>query len=524
MRRFVRGIALLCALPPLAFVRAEELPTLSVRELVIRADAIVLAEPLDPANIQRFKVVELLKGNGLQKGDDFDLVDLAPHDPRLPASDVQPAGRIRGKGQPELCRVSQALLFLRPRKGNADKPQFTPVLSGRRFLTTEGKLLVPRQPMNPGGYVLTLEPDCDWTALLRQTRADVAAVERVLSLQKLSDPHRRNRRLLEWVEQHRHEFGSERPDQGWGDLETDVFDWILASGIAEDCWSAVRLYAELNHGAVPPVKGPAFGSRDGREFLLRIVVNEKALTGERTRALYLLADRMVPGAGMMPLTGEEVASLLDRILPLLAEKDESFRAAAARASQRLAEEVGRDTDKKRALEALVQAYQAEKPGSVRDQLAEAVCRLGGPERWQQLTGNPAGVLVLVRDLARGEKKVTFWLGMPAGQMTVTERPTLVLERLNKEGMPMEKKALPLPTTYLPRPWNEGWDGGSYLPVEFPIEKFNAGTWRVGVEGTGKKDQEALKWTAEPKTFVVEAPKNPTPNSGGLLDKIKGLFK
>lgn len=524
MRRLLQGLSLFGVLIPAAPVRAEILPEFSVRELVIRADSIVLAEPLDPASIQRFKVVQQLKGTGLKKGDDFHLVDLAPLDPRLPPSDVQPAGRIRGKAPPELCRVSQALLFLGPRKGNTDRPQFTPVFSGLRLLTTEGKLLVPRQPINPGGYVLTLEPDCDWTALLRQTRADVAAVERVLSLKYLSEPHRRNRRLLEWVEQHRHEFGSEHPDQGWGSLETDVFDWIQASGITEDCWSAVRLYAELNHGTVPPVKGPAFGSREGREFLLRIVVNEKALTGDRTRALQVLGDRVLPGPGMTPLSDEEVASLLDKILPLPGEQDEPFRAAAARASERLAGEAGRDADKKRALEALVQAYQAEKPGSVRDQLAEAVCRLGGPERWQQLTGNPAGVLVLVRDLARGEKKVSFWLGMPAGQMTVTERPTLVLERLNKEGMPMEKKALPLPATYLPRPWNEGWDGGSYLPVEFPIEKFTAGTWRVGVEGTGKKDQEALKWAAEPKTFVVEAPKNPTPNSPGLLDKIKGLFK
>jgi hypothetical protein len=230
-------------------------------------------------------------------------------------------------------------------------------------------------------------------------------------------------------------------------------------------------------------------------------------------------------SGTPPLTGEEVAALLDKVLPLLEEKDESFRAAAVRAAQRLAHETGRDLDRKRALEALVKAYQAEKPGAVRDDLAEAVCLIGGPEHWQQLTGNPRGVIVFVRDLARGEKKMTFWLGMPAGQMTVSERPILVLERLDKAGKPLEKKTLPLPTTHLPRTWNEGWDGGSYLPVEFPIEKFAAGTWRVGVEGTGTKDREALKWAAEPKTFVVEMPKNPNPSpSGGFIDTIKGLFK
>src|SRR5262249_35501791 len=109
-------------------------------------------------------------------------------------------------------------------------------------------------------------------------RRDSAAVKRVLFLKQLNDPHRRNQRLLEWVDDHRHEFGSVNPERGgWGDLETDIFDWIMASGIPEDCWAAVRLYAELNHGAVPPLKSPAFGSREGRDFLLQIVLNEKAL-------------------------------------------------------------------------------------------------------------------------------------------------------------------------------------------------------------------------------------------------------
>jgi hypothetical protein len=350
---------------------------------------------------------------------------------------------------------------------------------------------------------------------------DGAAIERLLFLKKLNDPHRRNQRLLEWVEQHRHEFASVNPQQeGWGDLGNDVFEWVLASRIPEDCWAAVKLYAELNHGTAPPLKGPVFGSREGRDFLLRIVLNEKALAGDRTRALRLL------GESVASVTAAEGATLLDRLLPLLEEKDESFRAAAVRGAQRLALETGIAADRKRALEALVKTYQAEKPGPLRDDLAEAVCLVGGPERWQQLTGNPAGIRVFVRDLVRNGAKVSFWLGMPAGQMTVTECPTLVLQRFNHEGQLTEagKRTLPLPATYLPRPWNEGWDGGVYLPVQFSVEGFAAGTWRVGVEGAGKKDSDVLKWAAEPKTFVVEAPKKPNPDGGGLLDKIKGIFE
>jgi hypothetical protein len=368
--------------------------------------------------------------------------------------------------------------------------------------------------------VLTLDTDGDWMAWLGAARADIASVERLHFLRTLKDPHRRNQRLLEWIEQHRHEFGSVNPEQnGWGDLETEVFDWVLASAILEDCWAAVRLFAELNHGAIPSLKAPVFGTREGRDFLLRIVLDEKVLTSSRVRALHLLGDSVTP------VTDAEAVAVLDKLLPFLAETDESFRAATVRCLQRLAQETSSDGDRKRTLEALVKAYQTEQPGPVRDDLAEAVCLLGGPERWQQLTGNPASIRVHVRDLTRSGNKVSFWLGMPAGQMTVMDCPTLVLERLNREGLPAEKKTMLLPTTVQPTPWNTGWDGRSYLPVQFPIEGFTAGTWRVRVEGAGKKDQDMLKWTAEPKTFVVEATKNTRPGrSDNILDKIRGIFE
>jgi hypothetical protein len=357
-----------------------------------------------------------------------------------------------------------------------------------------------------------------------------AALERLLFSKSLTDPHRRNQRLLEWIEQHRHEFGSVDPARGgWGELGTEIVGWILASGLPEDSWAAVRLYAELNHSALPTFKTPAFGSREGRDFLLQIVLSNKVLTSERARALQLLGKNSTPRKEdstrppPSPVTDAEVADLLDKLLPLLEEKDESFRAAAVWATHQLAYQTSREADKQRTLEALIKAYQAEKPGSVRDDLAEAVCLLGGAQRWQQLTGNPAGIRVFIRDLARQGQQVTFWLGMPAGQMTVTECPTLILERLNPGGLFADKITKPLPTTYLPRPWNEGWEGGVYLPVQFSVEGLAAGTWRVGVEGTGKKEDMVLKWTAEPKTFFVEAVKKPN-SGGGLLDKIKGIFE
>jgi hypothetical protein len=116
------------------------------------------------------------------------------------------------------------------------------------------------------------------------------------------------------------------------------------------------------------------------------------------------------------------------------------------------------------------------------------------------------MVVLLRDLERRDKQVHFWLNLRSGGQTIYEQPTLVLERINASQAAMETKQMPLPVANLPRPWSEGWDGSSVLLVEFSVQDFKDGTWRVSVRGTAGKDKS--KWTSEPKTFVIEAPRKP----------------
>src|SRR5262249_9106024 len=122
------------------------------------------------------------------------------------------------------------------------------------------------------------------------------------------------------VERHRREFGGgfyDRERTGWGSLETDIFDWVCERGRPEECWAAVRLYAELNHCAVLPLKRPCFGTPAGREFLTQVALNDRALDGDRARALALLSHYRtmntapvpsVPGAE--PISDADLASLV----------------------------------------------------------------------------------------------------------------------------------------------------------------------------------------------------------------------
>jgi hypothetical protein len=486
---------------------ARSLPTLTPRQLVVLADAVVRAVPRGPGAPRRFHVREVLHGTGLRPGDTLTLDDLGPHDLRgwQPGSPEGPP--------PSPPRVVEALLFLAADAGTPDRGHYRPVSSGLRFLTEGGAVLVPRQVQNPGHSWMTAEPGVDWNALLSQVRADCVAVGRLRAARSLARPGPRSRALLAWVGQHRTEFGTAG---GWGTLEGDVFRWVLQSGGPEEGWAAAGLYAELNDGAVLPLAAPAFAGRAGRDLLLRTALAGDRLEGDRVRALELLADVQTlwpaedesrPGR---VLGQPEQAALIDCLTPLLGAGDPALRGAAARALRGASVPRGgfEERASRRALPALAAAYRAEPPGVVRDALAEAVCAVGGPGPWQQLSGNPRGLLALLRDFGHQGGRAFFWLEMDLEGLSVFERPTLVLERLDGDrvAQTMEQG---LPAVNLPRPWEQGWDGGVRLLVEFPTGRLTPGTWRARVRGTAGRAPDRVRWAAEPRTFVVEDPaKNP----------------
>lgn len=512
MRRIAAILALLLSLP--ACIEARPLPTLSVRELVLHAETIVLAEPIaGNPDAPRFRVREVLRGEGIQAGATLAL-DWGLH--TLQLQDPMQAGS-GGRKRPTL---EQALLFLGPNRGSREQPRCEQVASGLRLWTREHGLLAPVQISNPGGYVLEERRDVDWAELVRQARADAMAMTDLMARKKLRPIGRRNRALLAWIDSHRHEFGApmtaghpEKTAQGWGHFETDIFQWILDSCEPADCWSAIKLYAELNRGELPRLHEPAFGTRAGRALLLRVAAAEDALEGDRLRALALLSHPFTLWAGplerlpkVQSLDAKEQTDLIDRLLPLLAAKSAPLRAATARTLRCVSHPdvlPQEHPHSQRALPALVKAFRLEYPGEARDEIAEAICALDSDKQWPELSGNPAGMVVLLRDLERRGKQVHFWLYLrPCGQ-TVSEQPTLLLERINLSQAALETKQMPLPVVNLSRPWSEGWDGGSVLLVEFSVDGFKDGTWRVSVRGTAGKDKR--KWTSEPKTFVIDPP-------------------
>jgi hypothetical protein len=509
---------LLFAIPALfavligGFARGDEhRPTL--RKLCIDAPFAVLAEPVDPVTPTRFKVVLVVRGKGIRAGQELAPAGLAASDVKTFDDKDLETGKFRPR------RISQALLFL----SGPDELRLLP--GGLRLCTEDGRVLVPTDGRVAGTKrpPLEVQPKLRWQALLARVREDVASVDQVRAYRRLGPPQRRMRALLDWIQRRRGEFvAASTPDRddeapgGWEDLQMAVFDWALEGTAPDDAWAVVRLYAELNRGEVLPLHTPIFSTPDGRALLAKTARDERTVLAERRRALRLLHERMTlwPTAeecrqGARPVQAKEQETLLDGLALLLPNKDELFRAEVVRTIAALSVPegkglpVGRTT---RSLAALVATYRTSAPGTGRDELSATICALAPASQWRQLTGNPAGVCVCLRDLEREGETISFWLTRPAGA-PVYEQPVLVLEKLGALGFVTQSQRLPVPVLHLEGGWGARWSGTAPLAVRMDLPGLVQGsTYRLRVEGFVGKDKERKKWTSEPKRFLLPAPK------------------
>lgn len=495
-------------------VRVPLLPAagaVRARSLCLQAPAVVLATPLDAETPLRFRLTAVLRGKGLQPGEEIAPTGLD-------------AARVRSfdapnvaDGTPRPRRIRQVLLFLEPTAGGG----WAILPGGFRLCSDDGRTLAPT------GQGVEPDPETRWPLLLRRVRDDVAALDRLASYRRLGRPNRRVQALLGWVREHRGELtasigGSDEAPVGWERLQHDLFDWIFESAAPAEAWDAVGLYAELNQGELPRLRSPLFATPAGRTFLVGIATSDNELLGERLRALQLLAlpTMLWPDTGEIARGGvivsvAEQETLLDRLTPLLAIRNDDFRAAVARgllalshpASPALA---GRRTA--RVAPALLASYKDSLPGAARDELAVALCQLLPPSQWKELTGNPAGLVVLMRDLERRDGQLTFWLSRSAGE-PIHEPPLLVLEKLGTFGFVSQTTRLPVQALNLENGWAAGWKGDDLLAARAELGALAPGTlYRVRVEGVLGRGKERLKWVSEPKRFHV--PAQPGPNATG----------
>jgi hypothetical protein len=521
---FRAAFALTLALLAGRVARAEILPTLPLRELTIRADVIVVAEPLDTARAGRFRVTRLLKGAAPRPGAEMGVEGLDRY--------------VRSREQLEWAGVDAVLLFLR----STEDGRLDALESGIRLHTRDRKVWWPVQPVNPGGYRMTVEAATDWDQVLARVQADASDVTHLRRACDWPFAARRDRFLLEWVERHRNQFtdgrdvswlryspavsnlGSEEVDvsdlqaSGWGELQLLPFARVLRGRVPADCWQAVNLFAELNQGATPPGANAAFADRPGRAWLLAVASDLRQLEGHRARALRVLADATANGTE--PPDMHERTDLLDQLLPLLVDADPKCRGLAARAARQAAAHQPELTE--RAVSVLSSAYKAEQPGPARNAMAESLYELAGPGRWAKVAGRPNGNLSFLQDAGIREDKLYFWVTLktdPAAMVTVA--PTLIWQRLDSKGAVAETKKVRV--TLPSSPGNNGWNGGP-MHVELIHTDLRTGNWRFRVTGVAGPDKRP--WESEPRTLRVAVSGSSRPRAqrsvwSGILQAVTG---
>jgi hypothetical protein len=518
------AIAFLALLLLFAPASAEILPTLPLRELIVRAPVVVLAEPIDKARPGHFRVQEVLKGQAPRVGAEIEFQGLE--------------NCLNPGEQPEWARIDSAILFLRP----TGDGRLELIESGLRLHTRDGAVMWPVQLRNPGGFRMIPQPGLRWDALLERARSDSFETIHLRSAAELADPRRRNTLLLDWVERHRTDFtdgrnitwmrlspairnfGSEGMDltdfdaNGWGELQFLPFTRVLQSGVPDDCWRATNLYAELNHGELPAGATAAFANRAGRQLLLMAAKDGHQLDGRRARALRLLADPWVLSNSQSG--ADERSELLDGLLPILKDRNAACRGLAVQGVARIAA-----VDKpspERVLKALRIAYRSEEPGPVRNACAESFYELAGPQAWKNLSGHSAGYLSLIRDLEVRDDKLYFWVTLKTDPLVLVKQPPeVVIDHVDAEGRmhPGGKIAL----VALPRAGkDEGWRGIPLL-TDISHQSLKPGKYRLRVQGVA--GDEKLHWESELRTFEVvvpSAPRQPAEDQSPLGNLIRSF--
>lgn len=500
-------------------VRAEILPTMSLRYMAIEAEVIVIGHPVAAeAGIlpMRYRVDEVLKGPAPLASQEIMVKNEGSFDPTLtprPWAD---------KNAVPVIRVEKALLFLTLPTQDGEDKGFGTVPSGIRALSDDGRMLVPSQFKNPGPQYLVPASDQKWETMLARVTDDLPKIASIRELEKIKDPGKRNQAVLEWIESHKDEFGGgffDNDTKGWASLEPQLFGWVMESCIPVDCWRALKLSQQLN--TRPEGFHPSFSSKTGRQLLL-----DKVFDGGLPEAMRLLALQEFGGStfwyshtseypSVQVVTRDEQAAVIDKVLPLLQSGQESWRVAAVRCLRAASWPNDANYSKmntQRALPQLVEQYRRERSAQVLEELADTIRRVGDEAFWQNLTGNPRGIVVLLGSDEVTKDRLRFNLNLEHTKAKIIEAPRFMFRLLDAEGNSVRTREFDGVVGYPEDCFIKGWEdtqGSITMTVANP--ELESGIWRVTVQGR----IDGQIWRSEFVEIAYPGLMQATPNGGGF---------
>lgn len=481
-------------------LRAENLPTWSIRELTIKADFIVVGEPLDAPTDgipTQYRVTDVLHGPENLVGTTL----------RIPESRLYRRRDALEQSEDTTLPppIRKALLFLKTLPD--DSPSRPPragydlVHAGIRASHADGEILVPQQLRNPGPYILQPAKGVTWDDMLARVREDLPRIAEIRALKDVPDRARRNEAILRWMDEHRSELIRDPRHEGigWGVLQQQMFEWVLESEEPEACWKVFELATDI--GGWPHDSLGVFCNPEGRSLLLARAFDPTRSVRLRQLALRTLASgATLWGAdrtglpNRRSLTREEQERILDKVVPLLAHEDPHWRRIAVLCVHRLSRpeqtnEANRISH--RATPALTERYRTERDPQVRRELVETLRAMEDDPFWERLTGNPEGIAVLLSPRGAPDETIELVAHLLLTKAKISEVPALRLERLTAEGAVAETRTLPL-TFASSTKGRSGWES-RIVALKTPRGDLPAGRWRATLEGrVGER-----RWSSDP---------------------------
>ncbi|MGE0192450.1 MAG: hypothetical protein AB7T63_10460 [Planctomycetota bacterium] len=513
------GVTLLVALGART-AHAERWPTLPLDVLTDDATLVVVARVVDPLPSVRgvkqtewhtlgahVEVIEILKGNGVAVGErlfiqglwTYVVPKLGPPEARRPAFDL-----------------TDGLLFLRRSWPASGEPTYAPLMSGVRMRTQDGRVLRPIQEMSSAPYMLRVADGPAWPDLLQWVRDDVQRIAGLRALFRIDLQPARNMLLLDWLERHADLVAStrlrldhtqaDRPG-GFGRAPLDAAGLIIQSGPVDDAWAAIR---RLNHGVarlwdwVDP-DPPVFRSAEGRSLLVGVARDASRPPAERVFALGILgSSATLTDSGVAAVPDAEVTFLVAALDEVLADPlvPPEVADAARNVRPRVLGSEGSGRPQPDTVRAWAIYHRVPRSASdyvERNGAAVDLHTYLGETAWKQLTGNPRRLLITMY-LYPPDQGLRMSVQLHTPGQPIFERPTLVLERVDVDGVVLRRLRRSLPECEQEFAWAHGWTAWGRQPRSaVPTEDLVPGAWRVTLEGTSGGDR--VPWRSEPQGFV-----------------------
>ncbi|MDZ4783732.1 MAG: hypothetical protein SGJ19_26085 [Planctomycetia bacterium] len=198
------------------------------------------------------------------------------------------------------------------------------------------------------------------------------------------------------------------------------------------------------------------------------------------------------------MTPQEQLEMIDRVTPLLTHEDREMRAAAVDCLWRASGPSDgnlQHVDTKHAVQALSELYATERDAHVRERLATTLRAMGDEWSWQQISGNPRGMVVIARVAEARAVELLFQLNLIYTRTQRTLPPVAKFEQRDERGdVAISALVTPIVKTTKDRAMREVSTWIERGELTLPVGDLQPGVWRVTFEGFTDENE---PWHSEP---------------------------